>query len=52
VYNAGPKAADRYRSKKSVAREKRVDNQFWEMYQGFAANGEVDLYECTCKRAA
>lgn len=49
VYNAGPKAADRYRSHKSSAREKGVDSQFWNIYQGFAANGEVDLYECTCK---
>ncbi len=52
VYNAGPKAADRYRSHKSNAREKGVDAQFWDIYQGFAANGEVDLYECTCKGKA
>ena len=49
VYNAGPKAVDRYRSKKRTAREKQVAAQFWEIYQGFAANGEVDLYECRCQ---
>lgn len=48
VYNAGPKAFDRYRSATSTEREKRVDQQFWEIYQGFETNGEVDLESCTC----
>lgn len=48
VYNAGPRAVDRYRSSTSSDREKRVDQQFWKIYQGFEANGEVDLESCTC----
>jgi hypothetical protein len=48
VYNAGPKAADRYRSAASTEREKRVDQQFWKIYQGFEAHREVDLESCTC----
>lgn len=48
VYNAGPRAVDRYRSSNSSDREKRVDQQFWKIYQGFEANGEVDLESCTC----
>jgi hypothetical protein len=49
VYNAGPKAVDRYRSKKRTARDKQIDTQFWEIYQGFTAKGEVDLAECRCQ---
>ena len=52
VYNAGPKAADRYRSKKSTQREQQVDALFWEIYQGFAAEGEVDLYHCRSRSNA
>lgn len=52
VYNAGPKAAKRYRSRNSSAREKKVDGRFWELYRGFAADGEVDLYECTVEVGA
>lgn len=47
VYNAGPRAVDRYRARDSSKRETKVDAKFWELYRGFAANGEVDLYECT-----
>lgn len=50
VYNAGPKAVTRYRSRSSSAREKKVDNRFKELYRGFAADGEVDLYHCTVER--
>ena len=52
VYNAGPKAAHRYRAKKRTARDKQVDAQFWEIYQGFAAQGDVDLAECRCQLQA
>jgi hypothetical protein len=48
VYNAGPRAADRYRAAASTERERRVDQQFWQIYQGFEAHGEVDLESCTC----
>ena len=46
IYNAGPGAAGRYRKKNSSSREKKVDNLFWEIYQGFKANDEVDLLRC------
>ncbi|MGR9035943.1 MAG: lytic transglycosylase domain-containing protein [Gammaproteobacteria bacterium] len=49
IYNAGPAAAGRYRKKSSSRREKKVDNRFWEMYQGFKANEEVDLFRCTVR---
>jgi hypothetical protein len=49
VYNAGPGAASRYRKKSSSRREKKVDLRFWEIYRGFKANGEVDLFHCTVK---
>jgi hypothetical protein len=47
VYNAGPRAAKRYRSQRSSARERRVDNQLWERYEGFAVGGQADLLSCT-----
>jgi hypothetical protein len=46
VYNAGPKAARRFMKKDSTAREKRVDERFWTLYQGVAAGGKVDLSAC------
>ena len=46
VYNAGPSEAKRYRAKNSTAREKDVDNTFWDIYRGFANHGEPDLQEC------
>jgi len=52
VYNAGPKAVARYRAKKRAARDRQVDAQFWEIYQGFAAKGDVDLTECRCQLQA
>jgi hypothetical protein len=50
VYNAGPKAVARYRSRNSSAREKKVDARFKELYRGFAAGGEVNLFHCTVER--
>jgi soluble lytic murein transglycosylase-like protein len=47
IYNAGPGAAGRYRQQSSSSREKEVDKRFWEIYQGFKANDEVDLFHCT-----
>ena len=46
VYNAGPSETKRYRANNSTAREKGVDNTFWDMYRGFANHGEPDLQEC------
>jgi hypothetical protein len=47
IYNAGPSAVGRYRKQNSSSREKKVDNRFWEIYRGFKANDEVDLFHCT-----
>lgn len=46
IYNAGPGAADRYRQKSSSRRENKVDSRFWEIYRGFKANHNVDLFHC------
>ena len=40
------------RPENSSAREKKVDTRFWELYRGFATDGEVDLYLCTVERGA
>jgi len=45
VYNAGPRAARRF-IKNSTSREKRVDERFWDIYQGIEAGGTVDLSIC------
>lgn len=47
VYNAGPGAVGRYRGKRGSRREQDIHRRFWEMYQGFAADGEADLFRCT-----
>jgi hypothetical protein len=47
IYNAGPASAGRYLKQNSSSREKEVDNRFWEIYQGFKENNEVDLFHCT-----
>lgn len=46
VYNAGPRAISRYRNEKSSSRERKVDDRFWGIYQGFAAGGEANLSTC------
>lgn len=46
VYNAGPRAVSRYRDPASTPRERRVDEGFWERYQGFAGGGTADLLTC------
>ncbi len=51
VYNSGPGATSRYRKKSSSRRERKVDLRFWEIYRGFEANGEVDLFHCTVRSA-
>jgi hypothetical protein len=47
VYNAGPRAAARYRAAEATPREQRVDGRFWDLYRGFAAGGLADLWQCT-----
>ncbi len=47
VYNAGPGAARRFMSDRASARERRVDNRLWTLYQGIAAGGTVNLASCT-----
>ena len=46
VYNAGPRAARRFMKKDSTSREKRVDERFFEIYQGIEAGGTVNLSAC------
>ncbi len=46
VYNAGSRAAARYRAKGSSPRERKVDAAFWDLFQGFAADGKVHLQHC------
>ncbi|OGQ94188.1 MAG: hypothetical protein A2521_05860 [Deltaproteobacteria bacterium RIFOXYD12_FULL_57_12] len=46
VYNAGPRAARRFMNPDSAPREKRVDGRLWDIYQGIAAGGTVDLTTC------
>lgn len=46
IYNAGPRAVRRFMNPKSTAREKRVDERLWTIYQGVAAGGAVDLTTC------
>lgn len=45
AYNAGPRAARRF-LKGGSSREKRIDERFWNIYQGLEAGGTVDLSTC------
>ncbi len=46
IYNAGPRAARRFLKPNAQPRERRVDERFWRLYQGFAAGGSADLTAC------
>ena len=46
VYNAGPRAVGRFNRSPRHAREARVDDRLWHLYQGIAAGGHVDLANC------
>ncbi len=52
VYNAGPHAVGRFNKPRPPAREQRVDQRLWTLYQGIASGGQVDLGSCSVKTAA
>ncbi|HZP35395.1 MAG TPA: lytic transglycosylase domain-containing protein [Methylomirabilota bacterium] len=52
VYNGGPAALGRYRDPDSTARERRVDEAFWERYSGLAAGGTADVATCATRPPA
>lgn len=47
AYNAGPRASRRFMKADASAREKRVDEHLWKLYQKVAAGGSADLSRCT-----
>jgi hypothetical protein len=52
VYNAGPRAVGRFNKAKLHPREARVDGHLWNLYEGIASGGEVDLRTCGVASAA
>ena len=46
AYNAGPRELTRYRDPKSVTREKRVDEDFWEKYQAIKKGNDLGVMGC------
>lgn len=46
AYNAGPRELTRYRDPKAVAREKRVDQDFWEKYQAIQKGNDLAVMTC------
>jgi hypothetical protein len=46
AYNAGPRASRRFMKPDANARQKRVDERLWDLYQKIAAGGNVDLETC------
>lgn len=46
AYNAGPREYMRYRDPKSVPREKRVDEDFWEKFQAIKNGNELAVTDC------
>ncbi len=47
VYNGGPRAARRFMKPDASARQKRVDEHLWELYQKAAKGGRGDLGTCS-----
>lgn len=47
AYNAGPRAATRFLKPDANARQKRVDDHLWELFQKRAEGGTVDMANCT-----
>ena len=47
AYNAGPRASRRFMKADASARQKRVDDHLWNLYQKVAAGGSADLSKCT-----
>jgi hypothetical protein len=52
VYNAGPRAVGRFNKVPPHPREQRVDDHLWELYQGMASGGQVDLRNCNVSSSA
>lgn len=46
AYNAGPRELTRYRDPKAVAREKRVDADFWDKYQAVKKGDDLAVMAC------
>ncbi len=46
AYNAGPRAIRRFMKPDANARQKRIDEHLWNLYQKIAAGGSVDLATC------
>lgn len=47
AYNAGPRAANRFLKADANARQKRVDDHLWELFQKIANGGTADVATCT-----
>jgi hypothetical protein len=47
VYNGGPRAVRRFMKPDASARQKRVDEHLWDLYQKAAAGGRGDLTTCS-----
>ena len=46
AYNAGPRASRRFMKPEANARQKRVDERLWDLYQKIAGGGNADLATC------
>jgi hypothetical protein len=51
VYNAGPRAVNRFAESPPHPREARVDEKLLTLYRGIAGGGQVDLANCAVKGA-
>jgi hypothetical protein len=47
AYNAGPRAVRRFMKADASARQKRIDDHLWELYQKAAAGGRGDVASCS-----
>ncbi|MFH2123117.1 MAG: transglycosylase SLT domain-containing protein [Pseudomonadota bacterium] len=47
TYNAGPRASRRFLKAEASARQKRVDEHLWNLYQKVSAGGSADLHNCS-----
>ncbi|MBU4586324.1 MAG: transglycosylase SLT domain-containing protein [Proteobacteria bacterium] len=47
TYNAGPRASRRFLKAEASARQKRVDEHLWDLYQKVSAGGSADLQNCS-----
>jgi hypothetical protein len=47
TYNAGPRASRRFMKAEASARQKRVDDHLWDLYQKVSSGGSADVANCT-----